>query len=99
MSISSPIQPGELDASPAKYINSVGVSSSQWDFALQFQLHTVVGQQPDGVPIVNETLVARIVMSPQHAVALRGALSDAVKEWETKFGKLKDLRDQVERGN
>jgi hypothetical protein len=78
----------ELDEEVAqgKYSNLAIISHSPSEFIIDF-----VRVVP-GVPKAN--VVSRIILSPDRAKALLGALSDNVEKYENSFGKIKIVNPQ-----
>lgn len=79
---------------PGRYVNGVQVQMSPWDVVFEFQHVIVIGQTEAGEPQVAVQSADRVIMSPHHAKAFLGALTETLKKWEGAFGELPDLRQQ-----
>ena len=84
---------------PLSYCNGVGVAMSPWDFTMQFTLtsaamasrHEVSGMEATPTPpelSVDQQVVARLVMSPQHAKAFHALLTGNIANYESQFGEI-----------
>src|SRR4051794_29023173 len=76
------------------YVNAVNMQLSPWDFTFQFNhLYRVVDEDGDIDPQVQAEVVARLVMSPQHAKAFLKIIAEQIEKWEQIFGEIQDLID------
>jgi Protein of unknown function (DUF3467) len=83
-----------------RYTNGAAILFSPWDFSLLFT-QGVPGsapspelastQAPIAAPLPGPELVARIVMSPQHAKAMLKALGENIAEYEKRYGAIPDI--------
>ena len=78
------IELGEKEAEGI-YANLALISHSPAEFVIDFT------RALPGVP--KTKVYARIIMTPQHAKSLLGALSDNIKKFEDQFGEIKILQD------
>jgi hypothetical protein len=77
-------------AGPSPYCNNVRITSSFFDFYIEFlQNVPVLVGQTGGPPENSPNLVQRIVMSPEHAKALLELLGESVANYEGQFGEIK----------
>jgi flagellar protein FlaG len=80
------------DAFARLYANSARVETTIWDVKIFFgELVPVSG----GKPFIEES--ACVAMSPQHAKALIGVLTQNINQYETAFGKLPSPPEPVDK--
>ncbi|HEY1920506.1 MAG TPA: DUF3467 domain-containing protein [Streptosporangiaceae bacterium] len=71
-----------------RYANGVVVAMSQWDLTIEFQQrYPLPGKPVTDLEWPNRS-IARIAMSPPHAKVLSELLSNAVNDYENRFGAL-----------
>ncbi len=81
----------EDEVAQGMYSNLQVVGSNETEFVLDFAY--VQPQQPVG------KVRARIVLSPKHAKALMGLLSQRMRDYEERFGEIAPLRRSVAGGD
>lgn len=86
----SQIDPG----GPSLYVNGIAIYYSPWDFSLMF-LRGLPSESPaeraESGELrfnVNYRIAQAVVMSPQHAKAMLGALAKNISEYEAEHGEI-----------
>jgi hypothetical protein len=72
----------------ARYSNGAQVFLSQWDLTIEFMQSVPVGQSSGEPPSVVQTVVERVMMSPQHAKAFARLVQHHVDAYEKQWGEL-----------
>jgi len=71
----------------AQFTNLAQVSHTNHEFFFDFaQTIGRLARSKDQIPLIEAQLVARLVMTPQHAKQLLAALQDSVRMYEEKYG-------------
>ncbi len=78
-----------MDGSNEKYVNGVTVSSTFFDFLLDFKNEYIY--ENEGKQVKETTDVERIRMSPQMAKALADLLGNNVLSYEEQYGEIPSL--------
>jgi hypothetical protein len=74
---------------PTTYANNVQILPSSVDLTFVFsQLVLTPGEKSTDPPDVSQTLVQRLIMSPQHAKLFLQLLQQNITQWEQQFGEI-----------
>lgn len=80
------------------YANGVNVWFCETDMTLDFVVNLTpeVATSPDGKPVVviPQQVVARVKISPSMATYMSLQVSQAVAQYETRYGRIEQLKDQ-----